>query len=174
MDSSITPKPEGGVQVKFIVGGVLIVAAIVFLIASSLSPENVQYYKTIAEIKAEGNAVLGRDLRVTGAVIGETVSYDAARDELTFVVAHIPGDNAEIEKEGGLAAALHNAVKDPTRARLTVIYNGPKPDLMQNEAQAIMTGKLGEDGIFRASELLMKCPTKYEEALPTQASSQNP
>ena len=43
------------------------------------------------------------------------------------------------------------------------------PDLLQNEAQAIMTGKMGEDGVFYATELLLKCPTKYEEAVPEQA-----
>ncbi len=43
------------------------------------------------------------------------------------------------------------------------------PDLLQNEAQAIMTGKIGEDGVFYASELLLKCPTKYEEAVPEQS-----
>ena len=33
-----------------------------------------------------------------------------------------------------------------------------------------MTGQLGTDGIFHADELLLKCPTKYEEAVPGQAS----
>ena len=32
-----------------------------------------------------------------------------------------------------------------------------------------MTGQLGEDGIFYADELLLKCPTKYEEAVPEQS-----
>ena len=50
-----------------------------------------------------------------------------------------------------------------------VVYVGPKPDLLKNEAQAIVTGKLGEDGVFYADELLLKCPTKYEETLPVQS-----
>ena len=58
---------------------------------------------------------------------------------------------------------------DPTRARMTVVYTGAMPDLLRDEAQAIMTGHLGEDGIFYADELLLKCPTKYEEAVPEQA-----
>ena len=37
------------------------------------------------------------------------------------------------------------------------------------EAQAVMTGHLGADGVFYASELLLKCPTKYEQAVPQQA-----
>jgi cytochrome c-type biogenesis protein CcmE len=81
----------------------------------------------------------------------------------------VPGDNKEIEAQGGLAAVLHAAVSDPSRPRLQVVYQGVKPDLLRDEAQAIMTGKLGEDGVFYAEELLLKCPTKYEEALPEQS-----
>ncbi|MEW6241993.1 MAG: cytochrome c maturation protein CcmE, partial [Chloroflexota bacterium] len=84
-------------------------------------------------------------------------------------VVHVPGDNAEIEALGGLAEVLHQAVEDPTRSRIQVVYVGPKPDLLRHEAQAIMTGHLGADGIFYAEELLLKCPTKYEEAVPEQA-----
>ena len=49
-----------------------------------------------------------------------------------------------------------------------MVYNGVKPDLLRDEAQAIMTGKLGADGVFYADELLLKCPTKYEDAVPDQ------
>jgi len=47
------------------------------------------------------------------------------------------------------------AVTDPTDRRLSVIYNGPKPDLMRDEAQAIITGHLDSDGVFHADELLL-------------------
>jgi len=60
-------------------------------------------------------------------------------------------------------------VMDPSRARMKVIYVGVKPDLLRNEAQAILTGHLGVDGIFYADELLLKCPTRYEQAVPEQA-----
>jgi cytochrome c-type biogenesis protein CcmE len=58
---------------------------------------------------------------------------------------------------------------DPSRSRIKVVYVGPKPDLLRNEAQAIMTGHMAEDGVFYAEELLLKCPTRYEEAVPEQA-----
>ncbi len=32
-----------------------------------------------------------------------------------------------------------------------------------------MTGHIEADGIFYADELLLKCPTKYEEAIPEQS-----
>jgi cytochrome c-type biogenesis protein CcmE len=123
---------------------------------------------TVDELKAEGSSVLGKSLRASGAVIGDTIQYDPQTLTLSFDVAHVPGDNADIEAQGGLAFVLHEAVVDPARARIKVVYVGPKPDLLRDEAQAIMTGHLGEDGIFYADELLLKCPTKYEEAVPEQ------
>jgi len=153
---------------KFIVGGLLIVAAVVYLIVSS-TQASAQYFLTVDEMVQRGSEVVGRDLRISGAVVGETIQYDPQTLTLTFEVADVPGDNAEIEAQGGLAAVLHQAVIDPKRTRVKVVYNGVKPDLLRDEAQAIMTGQLGEDGIFYAEELLLKCPTKYEEAVPQQS-----
>jgi len=153
---------------KFIIGGLLILAAVAYLIISS-TQASAEYFMTVDELKAEGPAIVGKSLRVSGAVIGDTIQYDPQTLELTFEVAHVPGDNAEVEAEGGLAKVLHEAVTDPSRARIKVIYVGVKPDLMRDEAQAIMTGQVGQDGIFHADELLLKCPTKYEEAVPQQA-----
>jgi cytochrome c-type biogenesis protein CcmE len=153
---------------KFVIGGVLILGAVVFLIWTSTAA-NAEYFLTINELHAKGSSIVDKNLRVSGAVIGDTIQYDAQNLTLTFEVAHVPGDNAELETEGGLAVALHQAVIDPSRARMKVVYVGPKPDLLRNEAQAIMTGHLGKDGIFYADELLLKCPTRYEEAVPDQA-----
>ncbi len=155
-------------RIKFVIGGLLIVAAVVYLIISS-TQASAQYFLTVDELSAKGASVQDRDLRISGAVIGDSIQYDPATLNLTFTIANIPGDNSEIEAQGGLQAVLHAAVTDPSRSRLNVVYNGPKPDLMRNEAQAIITGKMGADGVFQAEELLLKCPTKYEEALPEQA-----
>lgn len=155
-------------RAKFLVGGLLIAAAIIYLIVSS-TKASAQYFMTIEELSAKDSSASGREVRVSGAVLGDTIQYDPETLTLTFTVAHIPGSNKEIEAEGGLAASLHYAVIDPDRARLQAVYVGPKPDLLRDEAQAIMTGRLGEDGVFYAEELLLKCPTKYEEAVPEQA-----
>jgi len=157
-------------RTKFLLGGLLILAAVVYLIVSS-SQANAEYFMTVNEIHADGQNVVGKSLRMSGAVIGDTIQYDPQTLTLTFEVAHVPGDNAEIDAQGGLAAVLHQAVVDTTRNRISVVYVGPKPDLMRNEAQAIMTGHMGEDGIFYADELLLKCPTRYEEAVPQQAAT---
>lgn len=156
---------------KFMIGGILILGAVVFLIWSSTAATS-EYFLTINELNEKGSNVVNKNLRVSGAVLGDTIQYDAQNLILTFEVAHVPGDNAEIEAQGGLAEVLHQAVSDPSRQRMKVVYEGPMPDLLRNEAQAIMTGHLGEDGVFYADELLLKCPTKYEEAVPEQVANQ--
>ncbi len=159
--------PRGG-RTKFLIGGGLIVAAIIYLIASSTQAA-AQYYMTVDEVAARGGEVLGRDLKIAGAVIGDSIRYEADTLTLSFTIANVPGDMDEIERAGGLAEALHRAVSDPAAQRLQVVYTGPMPDLLRDEAQAIVTGRLGEDGVFYADELLLKCPTRYEEEIPLQA-----
>ncbi len=154
-------------RTKFIVGGILILAAVAYLIFSS-TKASAEYFMTVEEVQSQTASLTGKNLRVSGAVIGDSIEYNPDTMLLTFVVANVPGDNKEIEAEGGLAKVLHEAVVDPSRPRMQVVYNGPRPDLLKDEAQAIMTGHLGEDGIFYADELLLKCPTKYEEAVPEQ------
>ncbi len=154
-------------RTKFIVGGVLILAAVVYLIFSA-TKANAEYFMTVDELKAKGASIANQDVRISGAVVGDTIQYDANTLTLTFDVAQVPGDQNEVDAQGGLAAVLHAAVIDPNRARLQIIYNGPKPDLLKNEAQAIMTGHLDSNGVFHADELLLKCPTKYQDAVPNQ------
>jgi len=150
---------------KFIIGGMLILAAVIYLIASSTGT-SAEYFITVDELQDNAEKYIDRNLRVSGAVVGDTIQYDPQTMNLTFQVAHVPGDNDEIEARGGLALVLHEAVTDRDRSRLMVVYNGPKPDLLDDETQAILSGHLDENGVFYADELLLKCPTKYEQALP--------
>jgi cytochrome c-type biogenesis protein CcmE len=164
--------PRSGGRAKFLIGGLLIVGAVIFLIVTTLQ-STAQYFYTVDEIKAKGQAIVGKNLRASGAVLGDTIEYDPQTLTIRFVVVNVSNDNADIEAAGGLAEVLHLAVSNPNANRMTVQYVGPKPDLLKHEAQAIITGKLGEDGVFYADELLLKCPTRYEEALPTQSVAGN-
>jgi len=153
---------------KFLVAGLLIVGAVIYLIVTSTG-RTAQYFLTIEELEAMGKEAIGRNVTISGAVLGDSIVYDAQGLHLSFTIVHVPGSREEIRRAGGLAAVLHRAVNDPNAARLDVVYEGPKPDLLQHEAQAIISGHLGEDGIFHADELLLKCPTRYKEELPRQA-----
>ncbi len=172
MEQSATINTSSASRIKFIVGGLIIIAAVIYLIVSS-TQASAQYFLTISEMQARSDELVasGQIIRVSGAVIGDTIDYDPQNMILKFTVADIPGDNSEIEAQGGLAKVLHDAVVDPNRTRIQVVYNNVMPDLLRDEAQAIMTGYLGQDGVFHADELLLKCPTKYEEAVPEQAGS---
>lgn len=164
---TFAPRAAGG-RAKFLVGGLLIIGAIVYLVVTSLQT-TAQYFYTVEEIAARGKAIVGKNLRVSGAVLGETIQYDPKTLTITFQMAHVSNDTADVETAGGLAMALHQATLNPSLPRITVVYIGPKPDLLKHEAQAIVTGKIGEDGVFYADELLLKCPTRYDEAVPAQA-----
>ena len=156
-------KPKSGFRVnKFVVGGAVIIVAVVMLAITSLNG-NAQYYMTIDELKAAPDK-WNQTLRISGAVRGETIQFDPASGNLSFEVVNVPGDMQSVDEMGGLAAMLHQAVSDPNAATLIIRYHGARPDLLKNEAQAIVTGKMQPDGTFLANDLLLKCPSKYQAA----------
>jgi cytochrome c-type biogenesis protein CcmE len=168
VDPQQLARPAGG-RTKFLIGGVIILAAIAYLIATA-TQDAAQFFYTVDELAAQGSNAMGKDLRVSGVVLGDSIQYDPQTLELRFTIAHVTDDQQAIEAAGGLAEALHLAALEPNSARVPVRYVGPMPDLMRHEAQAIVTGQLSQDGVFHAEELLLKCPTRYEEGLPAQAA----
>ena len=158
-------------RLKFLLGGGAIIVAIVFLVATTLQSTG-QRFLSVAEMQQRSTELTGHSLRVSGAVLGDTITIDSETLTITFTMSNMPVDAAEIDALGGLAAVLDAAALDPDSPRVQVVYVGPKPDLLQDRAQAIVTGKLGEDGVFYADELLLKCPTRYEEASFTPAAPQ--
>lgn len=152
-----------GVDIKFLIGGALMIGAVIVLIASG-TLTGARYFITVEELLTNSSDYVGQTVRISGAVDGNTIVYDSSNLILDFTIANIPGDTTN------LALSLHLAVNDPTAARLPVHLEGQvMPDLLQHEAQAILTGVLREDGVFYASELLLKCPSRYEENVPVQA-----
>ena len=167
MPPEVPEKPALRVSLKILAGSLLILLAVIYLIVSS-TRSSAQYFLTVDEVKSRAPEFTGKNIRLSGAVLGDSIQYNPQTLGLIFTIAHISGNNAEIEEAGGLAAELHNAVYDPSRHTIRVIYHGPKPDLLTNEAQAILSGTLNADGTFSASEVLLKCPSRYEESIPGQ------
>ena len=55
-----------------------------------------------------------------------------------------------------------------------VVIREPKRQDFERSEQIVVTGKMNDEGIFEASEMLLKCPSKYKEeelALRKQASA---
>lgn len=135
-------------RMKFVVGGVLIVAAIVFLIVNAMSG-NTQLYKTVDEFYAEQSRLVGQDLRVSGFVVGDSITFtqiDATTSRLEFDIV--------------------DDLNNPGQRLRVVAMNEPMPDLLQHEAQAMVEGHAENGGVFHANQggLFLKCPTRYEEA----------
>lgn len=154
-------------KTTFLLAGMLIVVAVIYLVVTNTS-STAQYFLTVNELHNKSDEMIGRKVTVSGAVIGETIEYDAMGPVVIFAIAHVPGDPDEIEIAGGLARVLHDAIHNPNLERLEIVYASVKPDLLQNEAQAIIRGQLSKDGRFYADEVLLKCPTRYEEEIPEQ------
>lgn len=126
-------------QIKFIVGGVLIVAAIIYLVASSISSTGA-YYLTVSELNAQAAEVAGRNIRVSGAVIQESEDWDAPNLMLTFNMGDEDGE------------------------QMVVSFHGSRPSNFSRATEAIVEGRLNSDGVFQADQLMLKCPSRYEEA----------
>ena len=166
-------KPKAAVKVqapnrlKFAVIGLVLLGAMIYMIVSGTASGG-KYFITVNDLMARSDLV-GKNVKVSGAVLGDTIKFDADTKTIYFTMAHLTDNAGDLEKEGGLAKALHLAVLDTNAKRLQVrVPNQAMPDLLQNEAQAIVTGKLGPDGVFVADELLLKCPSKYTADVPKQ------
>lgn len=148
-ETLLTEKKDN--RLKFAVGGIVLLGAIVFLIVNAMSGST-QLYKTVDEYYAEQSRLTGRDLRVAGWVIGDSIQFeqiDATTSRLEFDIV--------------------DDINDPNAQRLHIVaMNEPKPDLLQHEAQALVEGHADADGVFYSNEggLLLKCPTRYEELEP--------
>lgn len=128
---------------RFIVGGAIIVLAVAYLIFSSIGGSEA-YYLTVEEVKARGPSA--RDVRVAGIVLGDTIKWDSQEWLLQFKMADDSGT-------------------------LAVIYHGARPDMIRDGAEAVVEGKYAEADFFEANNLLLKCPSKYEEEATATAES---
>ncbi|MGH2521138.1 MAG: cytochrome c maturation protein CcmE [Anaerolineales bacterium] len=128
-------------RAKFLVGGLLILGAVVYLIATTIS-STAQYFLTVGEFWDKAPTLGKRAVRVSGQVIGTSIQVDAQALTVSFRI---------VDDEAAPDRPLH------------VTYDGPKPDLLREEATAIVEGRLGQDGIFYADNVLLKCPSRYEE-----------
>lgn len=123
--------------IKFVVGGVVVAVVIGVLIATSFSGSTSDYI-TVAEVKALGPEQT-RDSRVSGEIVADSVEYTTGELLLTF------------------------QIKDNT-GTLPILYHGPQPDMLVDAVEAVAIGKYDPAAqVFVAGELLMKCPSKYEE-----------
>lgn len=147
MSSVVTPAERGvtvkaGGKAKFVIGALLILGAIAYVTISSFQA-NAIYYLTLKELNAQRGSLINQPVRVNAPLDKSSIQFDDKTLVLKFNL-----------KEDHLI--------------LPVVYKGAKPDTFEHGESVVVEGKLGQDGTFYASTLLVKCPSKYEAGTPTR------
>jgi len=131
---------------KFVIGGALILVSVGYLMASGIKETGV-YYLTPTELSqkvASDASIHNVGIKIGAKVVRGSVVRDVATQTITF------------------------RVTDGT-ATYPVIYRGLAPDTFTDQADVVVEGRLQADGTFKATTLLAKCGSRFENA-PTRAT----
>ena len=102
------------------------------------------YYQTLGEFTEHG--AQGESARVHGYVALGSIERHVDQKRVQFSVQNDPP----------------HAGHGPGRP-LSVVYTSLEtPDLFKDGAEVVVEGTLGKDGTFLASNVLAKCPSKFE------------
>lgn len=121
---------------RLLIGGGIILIAVIYLLYLSFG-SSVSYYVTVSEFYDRIDELDDTNIRLAGNVADGSIGWDAGELELTFTLT-----------EGG---------RD-----MPVVYHGAQPSGFKGGSTVLAEGKYRSDGIFQASQLILKCPSKYE------------
>ena len=125
------PRQQRMLAVGLAVAGIAIATALTL----RAFQENMMFFVDISEV-AKGNFPEDRNFRVGGLVVNGSVRREPGELEVRF-------DLTDMSNE------------------LTVAYNGILPDLFREGQGIIAHGRLGDDGVFIADEVLAKHDENY-------------
>ncbi len=117
----------------------LVIAGCVSYLIYSASGGVSEYYLTVSELRSHASA---GDVRVAGVV-----------------------ENDVQKSDGGFHVTFTE--KDSTAA-MPVDYSGTLPDIFRPGITVVAEGRLGADGVFHATTLLAKCPSRFSTTPYTQ------
>jgi len=136
-----------GLQIAL--GAVVVAVLLGWYASTSLRSEGAtfRYYQTLSEFRAAGPT---QDrVRVHGYVAPGSIARDVESKSVRFAVQNDPPHKAGIEADG-----------------LAVRYASLElPDLFKDGAEVVVEGKVegeGSDAVFHASNVLAKCPSKFQ------------
>ena len=121
-------------RIALIVGGLAILGLVVTLVLNAFQ-SNLVFFFSPTQVAA-GEAPTGKSFRIGGMVKEGTIKREADGVTLRFVMT-------DTEKD------------------MVVAYKGILPDLFKEGKGAVAQGKIGEDGIFAATEVLAKHDENY-------------
>ena len=124
---------------KFAIGAVLIVGSVGYLMASGVKQTG-QYFLTPSELSqkvAVDPSFYNVGMKVGARVVQGTVTKDLTTRTLRFQVT-----------DG--------------RARYPVEFHGLPPDTFTDSVEVVVEGRLRQDGVIYATNVLAKCGSRYE------------
>jgi cytochrome c-type biogenesis protein CcmE len=139
-----TPRSRGAI--KYLVGGLVIVAAIIYIFTSSIQ-QNLTFFITPSEYLQDEAKYAGRTVRLGGVVEPGSVKFDRTNLELSFVVSD-------------------GTVKFPVK------HSGTPPDLFKEGMGVTVEGKFqgtGQSAVFQGTQLLVKHSEEYSAPKPGQS-----
>jgi cytochrome c-type biogenesis protein CcmE len=120
---------------RFLIGGVIILAALAYITYGGMK-DAVVYFVTPTELKAKEPGSADKFMRMGGMVVQGSLQKDVKnltyRFELTDGAASVP-----------------------------VFFKGIPPDLFTEGKGAVVEGRLGADGVFQASTIMAKHAEEY-------------
>jgi cytochrome c-type biogenesis protein CcmE len=128
-------------RISFIIAGLAVVGIATYLIASALN-QNIAFFFSPSEIVAK-QAPVGKTMRMGGLVENGSKRYES--DGLT----------------------VRFAVTDTSKT-IPVVYKGILPDLFKEGRGCVVRGRMENDGVFHADEVLAKHDENY---MPPEAGS---
>lgn len=123
---------------RFFAAGGVLVLAVAFLIYNGMQGTSA-FYMTVDELHVSTAAAEGKTIRVGGDVVAGTIQRGGIGEEIRFEITD------------GVST-------------VPIVYHGPAPDIFSDHAEVIATGTMQADGTFEATELLTKCPSRFETA----------
>ncbi len=125
-------------RVKFLIAGLVVAGSFLYLAVSGFQSENFVYFLTVDEVAVKGTSLEGRGIRVQGKIVPQTMTRQPEEMRLAF---RLQGE----------------------KTTLPVSFRGVPPDLLENGFPVIAEGKLDEKGVLVAKNLMVACPSKFEE-----------
>ena len=143
------------VRPRFYFGGAVIALAVAYLIVSAIRSTS-EYYLTVDEVSARQSELGRYPIRVAGRVKPGTISWDPNSLTLKFVIVPIP-DPAAATPVRPVSVKAVDSVSFPV-----FCAGQPKPDMLAENRDVIVEGKLGAGGVIIASQVMTSCPSKYQ------------
>ena len=142
-------------KLRFVIGIGLMMAAVAYLIVTAIQSTS-EYYLTVNEVRARQAELAGQSIRVAGRVKPGTIRWDPATLTLEFTMMPLP------KAEGGAAIEPVAAASSGAPVMFDIIARGePKPDMLADNRDVIVEGRLDGSTRLEASQVLTKCPSKY-------------